>query len=454
MKQLDLIIKNGLVVLPKGVTRQEIGIKDGKIAFVEKSIEASAEEIVNAEGHYVFPGMIDIHVHFNEPGREEWEGFSSGSAMMAAGGCTTYFDMPLNGVPSTTNTDALYQKASIAKQKSIIDFGLWGGLVPGNVQDLSALSDAGVVGFKAFLSASGNEEFEAADDWTLLNGMREIAKLDKVLALHAESLPITEFLMDQKKRNGQTSADDYAEIRPISAEIEAVERALHYAAITGCKLHFVHISSKQAVDRITAAKQQGLDVTVETCPHYLLFNHQALIEKGAIAKCAPPLRSAEDQSRLIDCLLKGYFDIIASDHSPSPFELKDPEKYNLLNAWGGISGGQFSLMALIELALEHGIPLDKVAEWTAANPARRFHLESKGMIKKGYDADLAIVSLAENHRVSADNYFAKHKQTLYMDHSFPCRVIQTYCQGNLVYDEGSVKSGSGNWLQGKAIQLK
>ncbi|MRH44339.1 allantoinase [Aquibacillus halophilus] len=449
MKAFDLIIKNGNVVLPHGVEKTDIAIKDGKIKLIKQSITDEATEKINAENHYIFPGMIDVHVHFNEPGREIWEGFETGSFMMAAGGCTTYFDMPLNGIPSTTTVEALQQKIIIGEEKSCLDFGLWGGLVPGNIDELAPLAKGGVIGFKAFLSPSGNEEFEAADDYTLLAGMQEIARLGKVLALHAESGPMTVFLSKQKEVNKQFSADDFAETRPIVAELEAVERALYYAEITGCSLHFVHISSAPAVEKIRQVRQKGLDITVETCPHYLLFTHDDLIEKGPVAKCAPPLRSKEERSKLIEALLEDKLDMISSDHSPAPFELKDPKTHHFLNAWGGISGGQFSLLSMIELAIKHNIPFEKIAEWTAMNPAKRFNLESKGSIQQGLDADLAIISLENNQQVTPESFFAKHKQSLYMDHTFPCQIIETFARGKLVYqaNKTTIPQANGAWLR-------
>ncbi|MFC4321483.1 allantoinase [Litchfieldia salsa] len=450
MERLDVLLKNGKVVLPDGVVETDIGIKDGKIVLIQKGISNEAAMVWDAQSQYIFPGMIDVHVHFSEPGREHWEGFHTGSQMMAAGGCTTYFDMPLNGIPSTVNRDALMQKAELGQEKSYVDFSLWGGLVPGNEQDLKELADSGVIGFKAFLSTTGNKEFEAVDDITLLHGMKSIAKLGKVLALHSESAAITNWLKDEKEREGKVSADDYLETRPIIAEVEAVERAIYYSEITGCSLHFVHISSAEAIDRIEKAKQRGMDITVETCPHYLLFHHEHLKELGTIAKCAPPLREEEEQKKLIKLLINNKFDMISSDHSPCPYDLKDPNVYNLFEAWGGISGGQFSLLSTIELAIKHNIPFEYVAKWTASFPAERFGLSQyKGKIVEGADADFAIVSLKESHTVTEENYYAKHKQTLYMGHSFPCKIVATINNGNLIFNDGEivVDQPVGGWVK-------
>jgi len=328
------------------------------------------------------------------------------------------------------------------------DFALWGGLVPDNLLDLEDLANNGVIGFKAFMSATGNAEFERADDETLLLGMKKISALGKILALHAESAPITNTLTDEKLQNGKMSADDYLETRPILAEAEAVERALIYAELTDCPLHFVHISSALAIEKIEAAKKRGMNVTVETCPHYLLFNHQDLKEKGTIAKCAPPLRLPDEQEKLISLLIEGKFDMVSSDHSPCPFDMKDPATHTLFQAWGGISGGQFSLLAMIELALKYKFPFPKVAQYTAKGPAERFGLsETKGEIKEGLDADFAIVSLATAHTVTENNFFAKHKQSLYMNHTFPCSIVATIQRGNVLFDYNQFLKQQSIWLR-------
>lgn len=455
MQEYDSIIRNGFVVLQSEVSKADIGIKDGVITKIEENLRGTAKEERDEVGNYIFPGMIDVHVHFNDPGRDTWEGFKTGAEMMAAGGCTTFFDMPLNGIPSTIDKEAFFQKVEKGKENSIVDFALWGGLVPGNEENLEELSEAGVIGFKAFLSESGNEEFERVDDMTLLRGMKEIASLNKILALHSESDAITKWLAAEKREEGLYSANDYLETRPILAEIEAVERVLSYAKLTGCSIHFVHISSSAAVEKIEEAKKLGLDVTVETCPHYLMFNHDALIEKGAIAKCAPPLRKKSEQEKLVQLIVEGKFDMIASDHSPSPYSMKDPNIHHLFDAWGGISGGQFTLLSMIELAVKHRISFSKIAQMTATNPAERFGLVSKGKIEIGYDADFAIISLDENFTATEENFFAKHKQSLYLGHTFPCKVKTTICRGKVVCEDDRITKQNGKWLKtSNARELK
>ncbi|WP_054635958.1 allantoinase [Thalassobacillus sp. C254] len=449
MYDYHLVIKNGKVVTPNGVKDYEIGIKDGLISALEQEVKGSTEQIWNAQGQYIFPGAIDVHVHFNEPGREVWEGFSTGSAMLAAGGVTTFFDMPLNGIPSTVTKEAFEEKKSIASSKSLVDFGLWGGLVPGNEEELSALSESGVVGFKAFMSPSGNEEFERADDDTLLKGMRRIAQLGKVLALHAESTPIVELLQKEKESQGLSDADAYASSRPIEAEVEAVQRAISFARITGCPLHFVHISSAAAAVEIQKAKQEGLDITLETCPHYLLFTHQDLAQKGALAKCAPPLRKKHERERLVEALVKGQIDMVSSDHSPCTPDLKDQD--NMFTAWGGINGGQFTLLSMIELALIYDLPFHEVAQWTASAPARRFGLDKiKGELKVGLQADLAVVHTSDAFTAVKDNMYDKHKFSVYEGRTFPCSVAAVFSSGEIVYEKNkgliSTRPG-GKWLK-------
>ncbi|MCY9188387.1 allantoinase [Bacillus mojavensis] len=435
----DLVIKGAKAVTPDGVKEADIAMKNGIIAKIGSAIEAEGAPVVKAGGQYVFPGAVDCHVHFNEPGREDWEGFETGSRMMAAGGCTTYFDMPLNCIPSTVTAKNLLAKAEIGRRKSAVDFALWGGLVPGHIDDIHPMAEAGAIGFKAFLSKSGTEEFRSVDERTLLKGMKEIAAAGKILALHAESDAITSFLQMEWANKGKVNADAYAASRPEEAEAEAVYRTIQYAKVTGCPVHFVHISTAKAVRLIREAKQEGLDVTVETCPHYVLFSHDDLRKRGSVAKCAPPLRSQPSKEALIDTLIAGNIDMVSSDHSPCRPSLKRED--NMFLSWGGISGGQFTLLAMLELALERDIPFETIAEWTAGAPAKRFGLQQKGRLEEGRDADVVLVSM-EPYPVTTETMFAKHKQSIYEGHTFPCRISSTYSRGRCVYSDGE-KADSG-----------
>ncbi|MBS7344418.1 MAG: allantoinase AllB [Caryophanon sp.] len=434
MQFVDTIIRNGQVVLRDRVIEADVAIQHGVIVAIERQLIMRGMEEIDATNQLVLPGGIDAHVHMNEPSPLKWEGFKTGSTMLAAGGITTFLDMPLNGSPSTITAGAYAQKERAAHESSLVDFGLWGGLVPGNIEHLQAMADAGVVGFKAFLSDSGNDEFERVDDETLLAGMYEIARLGKILALHAESETMTRYLKDEAIGAGHITFEAYSASRPIEAEVEAVTRALHYARLTKCALHFVHISSAKAVEAIQAAKEEGLDVTLETCPHYLLFNEGALHEFGAVAKCAPPLRNEQEQHALQRLFAAGKFDFITSDHSPAPYALKDLTKRHIFEAWGGINGGQFTYVALLELAIKHHLPLPFVARFFTKNVAERFSLTQKGELAVGYDADITIMSYNPQTATVA-NMEARHKESIYEGHTFPVRVERTIVRGKTVWQQ-------------------
>ncbi|WNR45061.1 allantoinase [Paenibacillus roseipurpureus] len=455
MTLYDGIICGGTVVLSSGSEQLDIGIRDGKIAALGENLAYSEQTpVFNAEHLTILPGMIDAHVHFNEPALGHWEGFASGSASLAAGGCTTYLDMPLNGVPPTVRLSALKLKLEAAAGKSHVDYALWGGLVPGNIGQLEELAQAGVIGFKAFMSCPGGEGediFREVDDETLLQGMKEIARLGLVLALHAESEEIVSRLAAEAAHQGKRSAVDFIATRPIAAEVEAVERALRYAEQTGCKLHFVHISSAEAVKVITEAKANGLDVTVETCPHYLALTSEDVARLGPVAKCAPPIRSAADQARLWEELAAGRFDLIASDHSPSPAAMKQGDFFE---AWGGISGAQSSLeLMLDEGYLRRGIPLTQLAAMLSLAPAKRFGLyPRKGEIALGADADLALVDLAGGYTLQASDLLYRHPQSPYVGRTFGCSVKATFLRGVKVYERGGGVShaAEGAWIRHRA----
>ncbi|OCT11789.1 allantoinase [Paenibacillus pectinilyticus] len=452
-ERLDLIIRNGSVVGLDEVRFLDIGIKYGRITHVQEGLLLEAEQEIDASGNIIMAGMIDVHVHLNEPGLGDWEGFASGSAALAAGGCTTYFDMPLNGVPPTVTVAALKMKLAAASGYSHVDYALWGGLVPGHLDDLEALNEAGVIGFKAFMSAPGDpgeEAFREVDDLTLWEGMKRIARMNRVLALHAESEAIVSRLTREKQAAGEVAAADYSASRPIIAELEAVNRALFYAEQTGCALHFVHISSEAAVQQIVEAKRRGMDVTLETCPHYLALTDEDLERMGPTAKCAPPLRSEAEREKLWEALRLGWIDMISSDHSPCPGELKESLDY--FEAWGGISGAQSSLEVLLDEGyVKRGIPLPHLSRLLSYAPAQRFGLlPRKGEIRIGADADLVMVSLTKGYELKAADLWYKHKHSPYVGRKLGCKVLATWSQGRLVYEEiaGVLAETAGEWVKG------
>ncbi|MCM3316374.1 allantoinase AllB [Rummeliibacillus stabekisii] len=431
----DLVIKGGNVVFHDGVRKVDIGVKDEKISCIAEHITEDAKEVIDAAGQFVMPGMIDTHVHISEPGRTEWEGFETGSKSMAAGGTTSYVEMPLNALPATINKEALDLKLEAAKTQNYVDYAFYGGLVPDNLDKLEELDAAGVLAFKCFLSDITSDipgDFTNVDDYTLYKGMQKLAELDQLLCIHAENPSVTKKLAEDMVREGRTTAKDYVESRPIFTEVEAVSRAILFAKETGCKLHLVHISTSEAVQVIVKAQQEGVDVTLETCPHYLAITAEQVEEIGPRAKCQPPLRKAKDQEKLWDELMKGNINWITSDHSPCTEDLKQG---NIFEAWGGISGVQNNVDLMFDLAVkQRGLPVNKFVDLIATHPSERFNLPNKGEIAVGKDADIIFVDPNQSYVVKREDLYYKNKFSAYEGRQIDCRVTKTIVRGNVVFD--------------------
>jgi len=397
----------------------DVAVDDGRIVAVGAELGLSAAETIDATGLRVLPGAVDAHVHFNDPGRADWEGWASGSAAAAAGGTTTVVEMPLNAHPPTVDADAFRRKLAAAEAASVIDFALWGGLVPGNVPRLAELAELGVAGFKAFMCPSGIDDFEAADDETLRAGMAEAARLGLPVAVHAESAEITAGLTARATGRGWR---DYLASRPVEAELEAIARALALADETGCALHVVHVSSGRGVRLVAEARARGVDVTCETCPHYLVLGEDDLERLGAVAKCAPPLRARADRDDLRAQLDAGAVDLLASDHSPAPASMKQGD--DAFAVWGGISGCQ----SLLALALTAGVPTELVSE----RPASRLRLPGKGRLEPGADADLALVDATAELELRAGELLYRHRHSPYVGMRLRGRVTATFLRGRRV----------------------
>src|SRR5579863_1285175 len=322
MSLYDLIIRNGTLVTPEGISQADIAIADERIVAIAPALVGSSKQHIDATSLHIFPGVIDAHVHFNEPGRSEWEGFATGTRALAAGGATIFFDMPLNAHPPTIDAASFDLKLAAAQATSLVDFAFWGGLVPSNLEHLDELAERGVIGYKAFMSNSGIDDFPAVDDLTLYEGMACCTKLGKIVAVHAENEQITSALAQRALAQGRTAVRDYLASRPIVAELEAIQRAILFASETACPLHIVHVSSGRGIRLVTAARAQGVNVSCETCPHYLVLTEEDVEALGAVAKCAPPLRSATEQAALWQQLIAGNIPIVASDHSPAPASMK------------------------------------------------------------------------------------------------------------------------------------
>jgi allantoinase len=413
----------------------DIAIEDGKIVASGPELPGAAEEI-DARGLHIFPGLIDVHLHFNEPGRTEWEGAATGSRALAAGGGTLFFDMPLNSTPCTVNAAAFDQKRAALETSSITDFGLWGGLIPGNVPQMPELAERGVVGFKAFLCDSGLPEFPRADDLTLYDGLREAARLGLPVAVHAESHEITHGLTQKIATEGRGSVRAFIDSRPVVAELEAIQRAILLAREAGAKLHIVHVSSGRGVALAAEARAQGADVSIETCPHYLFFTEEDVERLGPIAKCAPPLRDRAEQKALWQQLIQGTVDMVASDHSPAPPEMKTGD---FGKAWGGIAGVQSTLAVLLDPGHHcHQLPLERITELIAAEPARRFRIASKGAIAVGMDADLTLVDLSKSSQLRPEHLKQRHALSPYVGSTFRGSVVRTIRRGETIFASGEI----------------
>ncbi len=404
------------------LTDRDVFIQDGRF-----SGSGTGEEI-DAAGLTMLPGLIDVHVHFNEPGRADWEGAATGSRALAAGGGTCFFDMPLNSSPCTVDGAAFRAKCAALEAASVTDFGLWGGIVPGNRGCMAELAELGVIGFKAFMADSGLPEFPRSDDLTLLRGLEEAARIGLPVAVHAET--------NELVQGSGSSVRDYLDSRPVLAEVTAIRRACELAEEAGAKLHVVHVSSGRGVMAALEARQRGVDVTIETCAHYLYFGAADMERLGAVLKCTPPLRDANDRKMLWRAVTRGDIDIVASDHSPAPPSLK--EGADFFRIWGGVAGVQSTLSVLLDMALP-----ERVAELTAANPAKRFGLARKGRIEPGYDADFTLVDLNAEHTVTRESLFQRHGFSPYLGATFRGVVRRTVVRGRTVFADGKIVAEGG-----------
>jgi allantoinase len=437
MATFDLIVRGGTIVTDTKLQMKDLGISDGKIVALEPGIPEGAQEEIDARGLHVFPGVIDTHVHFNEPGRTDWEGIASGSRALAAGGGTMFVDMPLNSSPVTIDGPSFDLKLAAMRTSSLTDFALWGGLVPGNLESLDELAARGVMGFKAFMSNSGLSEFEAADDHTLLEGMRSAARLGLPVAVHAESDAITASFSSRLRTEGKTGVWDYLESRPVIAELEAISRAISVAEETRCALHIVHISSGRGVAMAAQARARGVNVTLETCPHYLAFTDDDLARLGAVLKCAPPVRDGLEHQNLWHEVLAGQVDIIGSDHSPAPPSMKT--SHDFFAIWGGISGVQSTLAVMLTEGVQaRGLPLKLVATMLAGKPAERFKFAHKGKLELGFDADFSLLDLAQSFTLKPEALFYRHKQSPYLGRNFAGVVRRTVSRGQTVFLDGHI----------------
>ncbi len=413
--------------------RWDVAVDGGVIVAVGADVGAGRAEI-DARGMLVLPGGVDAHVHLNDPGRADWEGFATGTRALAAGGVTCAADMPLNALPPTLDASAFDAKVAAAAGRARVDFALWGGLVPGDLGRMDALAERGVVGFKAFMCPSGVDEFPAADPDTLGRGMERAAALGLPVAVHAEDPGITDGLGARARAEGRCTMADWAASRPVEAELVAIGRALALAEQAGCALHVVHVSCAEGVDLVSAARGRGVDATCETCPHYLVLDEDDAVRVGALAKCAPPLRSSGQGRELWGRVAGGAVQIVASDHSPGPPDTKRGD--DMFAVWGGISGAQTTLPLLLTHGSAHGVDADRVGEVLGAAPAARLGLAGKGRLAPGRDADMAIVRM-EPWTLSAADLEYRHRHSPFAGRRLGARVVTTLLRGVPVWGAGA-----------------
>ncbi len=434
--ELDLIVRGGRIVRPDGVLRADLAIEHGRIVRVAPEINDAAAAVFDATDRFVFPGIIDAHVHFNEPGRAGWEGIATGSAALAAGGGTTFFDMPLNSEPPVLDATHLREKKRLAQEKSCVDFALWGGLTPTNLDKLAALRDAGAIGLKAFMANSGIPSFPPVDARVLREGMKRAAKLGLLVAVHAEDDALAAKFTAEQKAPGRTDARAWLDSRPVEVELAAIRLAIELAGETGCALHIVHVSSPEGIALIEEGRAERVDVTAETCPHYLILNAKDVARIGATAKCAPPIRDEKRRAALWRELRAGRIHTIGSDHSPAPPELKTSDDF--FEVWGGIAGIQHAFQLLFSACAEPpGRDLSILAAVLAGNVARRFRIDGrKGLLAEGLDADFCILEFGPDHTISADELWTRHPSSPYVGLRSRVRVTDTYVRGHAIYAAG------------------
>jgi len=435
----DLAIR-GAIVVSDGAYARDILIRDGRVSALVEAGASTAEDEIDARGLFALPGVVDAHVHFNEPGRTHWEGWSSGSRAAAAGGTTTVLDMPLNSVPAVLDGASFDAKKSAAAAASIVDFGLWGGLVDADQRRLRELADRGAVGVKAFLCDSGVPEFPALGDDDLVPAMRAAADSGLLVALHCEDEELVREATARVRGAGRRDSGAWGASRPPLVEIRAVARACAAAREAGARIHVVHLSAVEALGAIGAARDMGTDVTAETCPHYLTFEEDDLTERGSALKCAPPIRDRRNRDGLWRALLDGKIDLVASDHSPCTRELKRSE--DIFGAWGGVAGAQSLLAAVFTGATERagsGFDVRKTAGFVAwrlaVRPAKRFGLwPRKGAIAQGSDADVVLFDPEREWTLGRDASQTRGIDP-YVGRSFRGKAVRTLVAGRTVYNE-------------------
>jgi allantoinase len=429
MSEYDLLVRAQRAVLPDGARGAEVAVRDGRIVAVEplgSGLDARADAVVElAADEVLLPGIVDSHVHVNDPGRTEWEGFESATKAAAAGGVTTIVDMPLNSIPPTVDVAALEVKRKAADAQTWVDVGFWGGAVPGNLDDLRPLHDAGVFGFKCFLLHSGVDEFPALSPAEVEAAMREIAAFDGLLIVHAEDPDEIEHAANA----GGRAYSDFLASRPRQAENLAIQHLIEQSRATGCRIHVLHVSSADALPMIRQAQADGVRISAETCPHYLTFMAEEIPEGATQYKCCPPIRESANRDLLWEGLRDGTIDIVVSDHSPSTVDLKHLDTGDFGTAWGGISSLQLGLAAVWTEARRRGFTLPDVVGWMSRGPADQTGLTHKGRIAVDADADFAVFAPEAEQVIDVQRLHHKNPITPYAGRNLAGTVRSTWLRG-------------------------
>ncbi|MFD8164917.1 allantoinase AllB [Streptomyces cellulosae] len=442
MPDVELVLRSTRVITPEGTRAASVAVAGGTVTAVlphDAPVPAGAR-LQDLGDDVLLPGLVDTHVHVNDPGRTEWEGFWTATRAAAAGGITTLIDMPLNSLPPTTTVDHLRVKRKTAADKAHIDVGFWGGALPDNTADLRPLHEAGVFGFKAFLSPSGVDEFPHLDDDRLARALREIASFDGLLIVHAEDPR----QLDGAPQRGGPRYADFLASRPRRAEDTAIARLLEQARRFDARVHVLHLSSADALPLIAEAKADGVRVTVETCPHYLTLTAEEVPDGASEFKCCPPIREAANQDLLWQALADGTIDCVVTDHSPSTADLKTDD---FATAWGGISGLQLSLPAVWTEARRRGHTLEDVVRWTSTRTAELAGLDArKGAVAPGHDADFAVLAPDETFTVDPAALQHRNRVTAYAGRTLHGVVRSTWLRGERVLAGGEFTAPKGRLL--------
>lgn len=435
-------IKSNYIVLPGSIISGYVVIENGIIADITAHMPRDAAKITDVGDKVLMPGVIDPHVHINEPGRTDWEGFDTATKAAIAGGITTLVDMPLNASPVTTTVKAFEEKLSAAANTLHTNCGFWGGVVPGNENEIEGLIEKGVLGFKAFLTHSGIDDFPNVTAEDLRKVMPVLAKHNLPLLVHCELTG-----NNAQPHEASRSYGAYLSSRPKKWENDAIDLMIRLCEEFNCRVHIVHLSSSNSIETIKKAKEKNLPLTAETAQHYLFFSAEEIGDGHCTFKCAPPIREKENNDQLWQALKEGVIDFVATDHSPAPPQLKELQTGNFMKAWGGITSLQWALPVLWTAAKKRGCDINDVCKWLCAHPARLTGLANKkGKIEKGYDADIIVWDPHKTFVVNEEGIYHKHKITPYINRELFGVIEQTWLAGERIFNRGKMELNKGEIL--------